>query len=602
MATTLRVLEPLYTSGARDSTGAAVASGKARFYQPGTLVQQTVYQDDAAATPHTQPVTLDAGGRATVYMLDPVRMILKDSTDTTTILDTVVIQRHDQVYVTSSGINGGAETTLEAVLADATTALGSGFLYKESSGATARSYVSWLGETHVSVKDFGAVGDGVADDRAAIQSTIDRVEARGGGWVYLPKGNYLISSALTIDTAGVSICGAGRTVSRITNNSGAGNALNITLGGAADSKICLRDFSITASTTSSGAAINVTVGDRVKIENVAVALHRTGIATASVADAKITECIVESTDGNAAAIGISAGARGRVIDCEAVQATAAGQGILLSGANSLASGCRTSGFNEAIYASGIHAVVRDTAVVSAGTGVTASAQGVVVSGCHVSTCTTCILVSGTPGARVTDCYLVGATTGVTVSAACAIQGNTVASCTTGIAVGAVAGAKVVANTLTANTTDMTINGSATATIHFANTYSTFTDSALAPLDMFDATRVKQSINLTSNSGLTPSWTPTLAAGFRPLNVFLHTGAATTLTINAPAATGRQTEEILELLICNSNGGTLTVSAFWADPFGGSGSLSSVAVNTGVRVLLRYTGAEWRELGVIAMST
>ncbi|GAB3468360.1 glycosyl hydrolase family 28-related protein [Azotobacter salinestris] len=43
------------------------------------------------------------------------------------------------------------------------------------------------------VKDFGALGDGVSDDRAAIQAAIDAAHAAGGGTVYLPAGEYRVS-------------------------------------------------------------------------------------------------------------------------------------------------------------------------------------------------------------------------------------------------------------------------------------------------------------------------------------------------------------------------------------------------------------------------
>lgn len=59
-----------------------------------------------------------------------------------------------------------------------------------ASGGLARDVSSKLGET-VSVTDFGAVGDGVTDDRAAIQAAIDHVSIRGGGTIYFPPAlNY----------------------------------------------------------------------------------------------------------------------------------------------------------------------------------------------------------------------------------------------------------------------------------------------------------------------------------------------------------------------------------------------------------------------------
>lgn len=48
-------------------------------------------------------------------------------------------------------------------------------------------------DTALSVKDYGAVGDGIHDDRQAIQDTIDAAaKGLGGGNVYFPEGTYLV--------------------------------------------------------------------------------------------------------------------------------------------------------------------------------------------------------------------------------------------------------------------------------------------------------------------------------------------------------------------------------------------------------------------------
>ncbi|PMZ91409.1 MULTISPECIES: M10 family metallopeptidase C-terminal domain-containing protein [unclassified Pseudomonas] len=43
------------------------------------------------------------------------------------------------------------------------------------------------------VQNFGAKGDGVTDDTAAIQNAIDAAAAAGGGQVYMPTGTYIVS-------------------------------------------------------------------------------------------------------------------------------------------------------------------------------------------------------------------------------------------------------------------------------------------------------------------------------------------------------------------------------------------------------------------------
>jgi hypothetical protein len=73
-------------------------------------------------------------------------------------------------------------------------------------GAVARTVDSKLADV-VSVKDFGAVGDGVADDTAAIQAAINYVKSRPGSGpkrLYFPSGAYNVTQ-VTVDGSGLDI-------------------------------------------------------------------------------------------------------------------------------------------------------------------------------------------------------------------------------------------------------------------------------------------------------------------------------------------------------------------------------------------------------------
>lgn len=92
----------------------------------------------------------------------------------------------------------------------------------------------------VNILDFGAVGDGVADDSAAIQAAIDYVKTncvynnganttpRGGQALYFPAGIYRISSTISVQNVnGVSFRGDGSESTVLMWTGGAGSMLDV---------------------------------------------------------------------------------------------------------------------------------------------------------------------------------------------------------------------------------------------------------------------------------------------------------------------------------------------------------------------------------------
>lgn len=61
-----------------DANGQPYSSGRVFFDIPGTLTPKTTWSDLATTTPNSNPVVLDAAGRAVIYGVGSYRQILKD--------------------------------------------------------------------------------------------------------------------------------------------------------------------------------------------------------------------------------------------------------------------------------------------------------------------------------------------------------------------------------------------------------------------------------------------------------------------------------------------------------------------------------------------
>jgi len=77
------------------------------------------------------------------------------------------------------------------------------------SGAVTRTAQAKMRET-VSVKDFGAVGDGVTNDTAAIQAALNYAATLTGCTVLMPAGTYLVTSTLSFASHSTRLVGVGR--------------------------------------------------------------------------------------------------------------------------------------------------------------------------------------------------------------------------------------------------------------------------------------------------------------------------------------------------------------------------------------------------------
>jgi hypothetical protein len=217
------------------NSGIPLSGGKLYTYAAGTTTPAVTYTSSSGATPHTNPIILNSAGRVSsgeVWLTQNVvyKFLLKDSSD-------VLIGTYDNV----SGIS---DVTLP-ISSSSVTYLPAG------TGAVLTTVQAKLRQ-YVSVKDFGAVGDGVANDAAAIQAAIDSVAANGGGQIWFPIGEYNIGTTTLNTSQNIILSGD---VTRYAGNTPRGTSIIYTGSGTAiygenllDAQILDLDIDCTAST------------------------------------------------------------------------------------------------------------------------------------------------------------------------------------------------------------------------------------------------------------------------------------------------------------------------------------------------------------------
>lgn len=155
---------PKYQFSAADGT--PLAAGTLTTYLAGTTTLSSTWQDAALTSANTNPIVLDSRGECVLWLDDTkvYKFVLKNAAGVTQW--TVDNVSNPSTFLQAG--TGAVSTTVQAKL-------------RES----------------VSVKDFGAVGDGITNDTAAIQTAINSFGGQPGT-VFFPAGTYVIEAGGTL--------------------------------------------------------------------------------------------------------------------------------------------------------------------------------------------------------------------------------------------------------------------------------------------------------------------------------------------------------------------------------------------------------------------
>jgi hypothetical protein len=198
---------------ALDANMKTIPGAQAWFTLPGTNTPVAVYSDNVLAIPRTNPIVANAIGRFPVsYMDDAIEYRVRIYDEDAVVGVDTPLEDYDPYIPIEAGVAANAVDLDDLADESGDDGLGAdmvGFL-ASGTGAVGRSVRDKLRD-FVSVKDFGAVGDGTTNDTAAVTAALAE-----GREVWFPAGNYLISPIALSALAKIKLRGAGRDVTKIT--------------------------------------------------------------------------------------------------------------------------------------------------------------------------------------------------------------------------------------------------------------------------------------------------------------------------------------------------------------------------------------------------
>ena len=198
------------------------------------------------------------------------------------IVTTNYLETSSTVVTFLTGLNVGDVVDFITAISTSTTATSSNNIsYTQGGTGSITTNVQAKLQQTVSVKDFGAVGDGTTNDTAAIQAALNT-----GNSVYFPKGTYVISSALT-PISNQKIYGAGQQNTIISQTSASSNGFTI----INKSFVELRDMTVqNTASTPTGKGIYIQGGGNCFVTQILVQSFFHGFNFNSTGSLQINRC------------------------------------------------------------------------------------------------------------------------------------------------------------------------------------------------------------------------------------------------------------------------------------------------------------------------